>query len=1366
MKPIPSLNLNKHPYEVQNGALIDATNIIISNDNAVIQSENKLNNTNLYYYINGAINNADLNLSLNEILYIIPCSRELILFCKLSDDTIRLFRYNEDDVNYNDDEDYVPCEYCTQIEYSGGEFVGTFTYNNRNLIIAFSEYGDDLNIPLRTINLGEYKKDLAEIDKKQLEDTNFHPICIELKYPVGINYELKYGNAHKGIYYVFIRYKIGNNDYTQWINTNLHILLDNYNQEDIFSYWIGKNYPSGVNIPNNGNSEGAIGTLDISNDTEFTSRTFKINVTNTNYINIYKYYQLGFICVRKDTTLAYRSNDINVNTTTFEFDRNNVIEYSAQELIKTYYNYYNVRSLTNCRNRLYIGNYKEYDEKNLLTFIKQFNITLKINKVQCNLNRNIYKVNNDGDTFQGSYTIEADGKSRTIDTVDVIVKNGYYLLPLTNSFWIRNNTSELEDKFEEISIGSNTNATLDVYFNGKSHSKNIIGGSYYFAVPINGGNIDIVRYQITDAEPESILNDDTDGNYYDYYDGSYDNAHVNITKINQSDTNYTIYFETISLTITNSTTKINSDIDEQTENNQQAQTYSQTIDITTFIPGEYYNFFVHFVDKYGYVTKGYNIGLFNSITLDGTAKTHKFLNYIGDTLINIEYDNPHDSRTYNSNNNYIDLLNTFQINFELGYNGTIDIQDFVYFFISMEKFEKCTKLSGLCQFDTALKKGKFFANELNYADEINIDIDEFYTTPAQKVSKSSEYLNNQRVLNSVYKRQDNIINENNGTITSKELIIADTYNNILQQTFVNFQYNISNTQHLNNKDLMIGRFIKTVKIDNNTISGENNTKTDDDYRINMYLNSSKTLIPCSIYQMLDPTMSSFPNVQLIPNAYVTLCSAFKTINIFEQSVLYNDAIKVFQRINNSDNNLNISDYPFDIISWYDYKEVPEETIQINNKPDVTFFPTSGYNTEESYDKNFKVGTIFEIKNTTDLFQQKNMSVSESCPKTYTNYDSNLQYVYNFPKNIRRSNIIQDESNSNVWRQFEIEQYKVINENKGDVIKLISIGYYFIVHTQGSMFLFNSTNSIKSNEEQNIQLSNVDIWDIDYKEVLTSQLGYAGIQEEYSGLVGNFGYVFYDREAKRIYKYDNNQIEYIDNDITNFVKKLSNDIKCNIVEDVQRNRLLFRFYNDDNNYILSYNYRTGTFVSRHEYGTNNYYRGFSTKENIYLISSDKKNIFQFNELQYNNCDIHIMFNANYQFIKYIEYLIYRLCRISTTSVINYSPVEGMNYYYAGSELRVYTDLTDTGLIDVSNDNNTNVNTIGNYKQPYWKLGNWHFNTLRNKLKDYFDNNNIAENMSRIYGNWFVIEFKFNINDNPNDKIEIENVDVQLINGESI
>lgn len=1382
MKPIPKLNLNKHPYEVVNGAIIDATNIVLSNDNAVLQSENVLEDTNIRSLIE-QVKPTELNIY--NILYILGCNKEIVIFVQLIDNTsntsVHLFRYNEE---------LKQCIYCTEIDYNNGELIGTFTYNQNNLIIAFSEYDADIKVPLRVINLGEFGKELDELNVEQLNNKRLHSICPEIRIPeVTLSY--REGNCYKGWHYIFVRYKISKNNYTQWFNTNEYIFVDNFYNTRILDYTVDK---SVLKAPDNSttfsdNTNFFINTY-ISTDSNICDITYNCNIHHTLLNYDYKYFQVGIVVVRKDNTKVFRTDDIEINYTNnsfedynFNFASNFLLEYSLQDIITNYYNYYNVKSLTTCAGRLYIGNYEEREIKDIQEQLKNINVSIKFIKhiLDLNILTNIYQKEFITATLgdvkiylplqQGN---PSDSKTRFFTGADVI---GIFA----------NDTDYNTYNLSKLKLNDNDTIRFTYYKERTSENANPVKTTItikaselrFYPWDTKQTPDDLITGIIVHTENNGVIVDDLDRNCFtqqDYF--------PYIDQINGNNL-YDLYGYNFLYLLSNGR------VAALNFGTQFREDFNKTINESVLnscgiFPEQPYNFFIHFIDKYGNISNGFNLSEFkleandikfvyeNNIEADGQAYKVKTVNYsdniIDDNSANCLQNNKlGNSLIYSPNTaGTINYYLTGEISLDF---ADINIEDYGYigYCLSYEKFEKRIKHKGLSNAgDRHIRNYNssgqatvvnnrvlcFYNDDLNYNDEINVDVDTVFRYEVNEVNlsvfKSVTYSPSEDHTATVGIYHDNmtsLINmnySNNGAyeISNLNLYIADDYNNIGYNTMLMSNIDADEiTTALTYTELLKASLT--------------------DY----YTNENKTLIPCSKFNYSINNKLEFNT----KNSFFTKFTYIvQNLNIadFDNPIdlsFFDSTTKLFKPLpslfDETLANDSTSNYPYRLYSFYQFNDIPYESVQLNNKPDITFFPIN-LNTEN--DGDVIKGVIFELNHTTDLFQQKNFASYESYPKALDWYNKNNNYIYDFPKTIRRSNILQDESQEIRWRQFELEQYKNIIENKGNIIKLISIGYYFLVHTQGSLFQFNSTDTIKS-EENGIQLSNVDIWDINYKEVVTSQLGFGGIQEEYSGIVGNFGYIFYDRESQRIYKYDNNTIKYVDEDINNFIRKLK-DYKCYIYDDVDKNRLIFKFFKTSSpTIVISYNYLINTFISRHSY---NFYRGFNTKEYSYIINDDKSNIQQYNDNKYNTCDIHIMINDNYQFIKYLEFIIYRLCEIEKKEINNCSPVEGMNYYYGGDKLRVYSDMTDTGLININTNNDKdNVNILADYQKPYWKLGNWHFQTLRDKLANYIAKNSNDNDITRIYGNWFVIEFKFDIVDNTK-QIEIENIDVQTINAESL
>ena len=383
-------------------------------------------------------------------------------------------------------------------------------------------------------------------------------------------------------------------------------------------------------------------------------------------------------------------------------------------------------------------------------------------------------------------------------------------------------------------------------------------------------------------------------------------------------------------------------------------------------------------------------------------------------------------------------------------------------------------------------------------------------------------------------------------------------------------------------------------------------------------------------------------------------------------------------------------------------------------------------------------------------------------------DINIIYTDTFTKTIRRSNVIQDESSVNNWRKFELEQYKNINENKGAIIKILGLGYVLAVHTEHSLFMFKNVDSIKSSDEnKDIQLASIDIWDVNYQEFFTSKLGYGGISKEDHGIIDTFGYIWYDKYNNRLYRIDDNsKFNIIDSNIKCYLDNMDPDDVV-FANDKEHNRVLISFYKNGVALdTISYNYVINEFVSRHKYY---FINAYNTKKKLYLLGNGffhnfiEDHYLDIGTLPFYNNDftgayIDIIVNINYFDIKFIESIRYKLNQIITTQNDDNKRTKVKNIYYPGDYIRIYNDINDTGNIDAKTpDPNNNINKVENYNKPYWNLGNWNFSCIRNNIADYINNQLTNKEVSRFYGNYFIVRFMFDYN---NNRIEFESLDYKL------
>lgn len=1495
MSVVPKLNLNKHPKDCDNLSLVDARNIKISHDESCITNENSIITNDL---IQTTIHNVYRNNFL--IRGIIPINTGIVLFVQdynkveANINKLDIFVYNEKTID-KDENIYLA---YSGLSYHGGKITGTFTYNVENdLIIAFSEYDCNNNelVPLRTINLGNPDKAGAEDNGDIRQAESKLSIVPEVKIPSVINVEYVKGNAYKGWYYLFIRYKINKTDYTQWYPIGYPIYIDVINRNNIVRYIFNRDaFPGKTNDIDQLTSliigrtpwDGyGVGFSDyISDTTDICNETFKVAIKDLD-VN-YNIFQIGIICSSKSYTKSYKTFDIDIVKNTINYytiNLKNCEEYGSQELIATYYNYFNVKNIINYKNRLYIAGYNEnkIDEEEIINSVKNITVGLYATLINTSIAENtniredvtVYKENPNSYQFDESiYHFNAIieipfSKYFSCDDTDLVdfLDNG--------NNRINNYTIKASDLYITT---ANENNVIDT---------NRING-YFAIINVNYKNIDYSKNKIY----RIVINDDMS----------------NIKVINNMK---------IALQLGLPYIKTDKDFINRKLN-------------TTLIPGEVYNFFIHFVDKYGNFTNGYKIdntfpqhvnkdgnkvdGVVFIIPVSQMDFEHDRIDYvycsvdktakINDIVIKTmltsgyivtDYKNPADHmvRYYadynfitkelsreiqnelrpedydyvkntlidtakpfiNQNlnyefykiftfNNYINggdygfdnyinangdslfkvPFNNIGVNSHIVYRpyfNNINIpNNYVGYFISYEKFEKRSKYTGLLTINdfrntdtiiisgntnTVIKKDSlntmgsntmnFYCDNLDIDDTLELDFD-FLRIEGKNVF---DYYDIPKI--NYYQR-----NAPFGFVTDMNKVQTEGYNFEKVYPMPNYKLAVANSV----KDNRVG--VGTCIVIDNKYDLFVNATEKKDNDINLYRVSLVKDNP-NIYNNNNKTLIKFTDVFYNKNNTGIINTGLNGVYTYSGTIIYADTGVMFNETNgivtmqNSENQY----YPTTVSPKHNgtyendrpfmcYLQMPvidtvfHESKCFKNEPKPQSYVTKPGSKNDS--AQYRTGYMVTPANSIDLFENRQGSADQFNPKTYSNYREDIKDIDVHNKTIRRSNVIQDESRENGWRKFSLEAYKNIIENKGIITNLVGIGNLFLAHTEHSLFMFDLNNELKT-IGQNIQLHQPDVFDVAYKEIFTSELGYGGLQDKRSAIVDQFGYIFYNNDDNNIYRFDNNQLAIISNDIAEWlIKAKPNNVR--FAHDIRNNRLLIKFdydifrKNEDNstftqkrNLVLSYNYKTQNFISKHSY----YFRdAYNSKNKVYFINSFKSNnsiydaVYNFTEninnyCTYaniygyantvegfnNSCKLSFIINEGYDIIKFLEYITYKLYKIDESVNGDVpSPVKKLDTPYAGQWLRVYNDNINTNDINITVDNksidpNEHKNIFGNYKKPYWDLGNWNFSYLRNMIGNEDDQS--ATVMSRLYGNYFIIEFEFLMQDR---RIDFESLNYKI------
>ena len=1450
------LNLNKHPKDCEDYSLVDAKNVRVSDDFSCLQTEESIIDN---ITINQKLNSYQGSIS---IVGIIPCNKELIIFVDTGftstddDDAtiVELLRYNED-------ADAIIVAY-DKLKYYDGKIIGTFTYNvNNELIIAFSEYDGSKDVPLKTLNLGVWDGVNTTSAEQNFVDDKL-ALSPKVVIPSVSSFDYIPGNSYKGWYYYFIRYKINKTDYTKWYPLGYPIFIDTIELKNIFKYGLNGGTRNGSTIIDNfylnGISDHFSSKDDVANESVSLNienidinydyfqigfvcvsktyskgfRTSDINV-NQNYIysmNIsncieysvndlitenYNYYNVKNVINYKNR--LYISNYKELKTPEISQEDLNKIKLSISKTKKDLFDIKlrtidsdietNIENSSDGENEDYISAYPTLYNFGVILRQNEFfeyitdNIDFKYTYIKTNDDIKIYpstvvKTNIGANQYKFQLGFEINGIIYTAEFTSqrITTQFGYeYKFTVTASDF----TAQIP--IYKVFKYINTNNS----FNDRKKESTLLPGEIYsfYIHFVDKYGESTIGYKLQNNAKFKLLNSDVE-----YFPIPFYNSYLNITEyllvpLNQNvfDENHNLITNGLVVGTYNHVETSNSYF--FTQSATDIYTGITALDILSFntdIPDlKWYDLYYTSIDT---VWPPFSI----------------YINSNGDKLFKVPNHNDAYSEVSSnySFNTYIYSLNFNLNDFELpeGYIG---------YYFSYEKFESTKKIDGILTkvdiFNQDSIPNEYINN--NQSNINNLNHINFYSGSLDIDSANVDY-NCLRIYNNRF-----VINTDTTRLyisKDKNLLLAKypiNYNQMERPT--NTDIKIANTEFIN---IAISNI--KLKYANNIADGTLNVGTVLEIPLdnvlnnlllnNTYYRASLLKINKNIYTNENKVLIKFTNIYYkgVTNGTVnkglnghityqgTLIYNYNRFILSAENVILTEQFKpyypcpVYEGLN--DRYIGDVRPPISYIQQLCFNDSFYESKSFKNEPKVVTQNLELPTTKANDIVPFAINNIIAPLDSIDLFQELQTNQDKLNPKTYLAQSDSREYISQFDKRIRRSNVIADESLNNSWRIFPLEGYKDISENKGKITNLIGVGTTLLAHTEHSLFAFDGSNTLKTGDDNDVRLVLPDVFDIEYFEVFTSDMGVCGLQDKEAWVVGQFGYIFYDNDAHRFYKYASKKIEIIDFDIIQFLNiKIPYNVR--FAQDKERNRLLItftvfnKFYNilqeDTTQFTISYNYQLNRFISFHDY---TFTKGVNTKNILYLVyknkiycniydlehptivvttkhksqrrkysSSDNQYGYYMGNAASNSPMVSIIVNSSYSLMKTIEFLIYKLFKRinSTDDVLNSTDSrEQKKVPYSGYKLRIHNDLCDSDLIDVSIDTESSKNAFNNYKKPWWEFGNWNFNYFR----DTKQGTSSHDIMSRIYGNYFIIDIIFYDTNNPYpQKIEFENLDVKLI-----
>ena len=331
------LSLNRTPQSVDSNSLVFAKNIKVLKDNT-IGCDNSIEQILLLE--EGEVLVGEIVGVNNKIYYLIN-----------TDVTQNDIIINKSKIIEYDEETKSTIEVKCNWTYNGGVITGYTTINNNNdIILTICEYGSDVDVPIKHINITKSSYEDEESLYTQNPNIPITNLTLLATYTKTIP---------NGVYQFFIRYKIRDNFYTSWFPCSKECFAGT---SDVIK-----------------TIQGQLKNVNIHRDS---SKSFIFSVEHLykeEYANNYQNYQLGFILSHDDAVVARSWKSFNFDTKEiyFDYDKSSIKEVNIDEMLDSAYELFNVKNITYYKNKLYISNYKETDfNPNLSNVASAINVTL------------------------------------------------------------------------------------------------------------------------------------------------------------------------------------------------------------------------------------------------------------------------------------------------------------------------------------------------------------------------------------------------------------------------------------------------------------------------------------------------------------------------------------------------------------------------------------------------------------------------------------------------------------------------------------------------------------------------------------------------------------------------------------------------------------------------------------------------------------------------------------------------------------------------------------------------------------------------------------------------------------------------------
>lgn len=1366
-KIISKLNLNKSPQSVENNSLIYAKNIRLLKDGSIGPEGNI---TSVYSMIDDTIVGHIVG---NNKIYLLPSTGG------------KIYEYNEqnNEVNIID----------TNWTYHNGVIDGCVTTNNTGeIILTICESDADDLIPIKHINLSHAKPG----DESLYTQNPVVPF-------INLNLEGTYTKTiPNGVYQFFVRFKVRDNFYTNWLPCSKECFAGNHNESKTI--------------------QGKLRYTNIHTDAS-SSFVFNVDIVNEKYSEFYKSFQIGFIISHDDSTVARLWKEFPCDTKKIYFDYDSVSEYNIDDLLKVNYEIFDVKNIDFFRNKLYISNYKETNFNQEFD-VKDINVSLEIASASNKEYKfdNLPLIKDDSNTYYEYY-----GDNKFIDLINGETSKSNFEEIITKN---ESEVTTTDGGGCRMYCGFDDSINPDVYWIYKidaTKSKNLFKA---FGIDLETDYFDL---SLTEGPFSKVL--DLICTHTEYYKKG---------ETNGSKAKSSFIVPTAKTLITNPFNKYVhplQNIDNVSWFDGRSDSYEEFwIDsypqykyarfledkaLSTELMNDYLKKFVTSIQNNIFgetrylVTKvkllyGAKEIVIKSVGDPSVASDYECIKscvsvedvyaYLNTFLTNIKGVDPNNIENYWYEDNYYKgpitslaveytiltakvsgssdtiYVDTTKVNSSKIINLSINTSYFnndykvgqhntLLPFTSYEFFIHYVKNNSIITNGTSI--GVYSINQPNEKETLSIlypsfknihKVDNYSGWFISCIKKANEvckcfdyyYKDGRHYVSCI--EEDAMLSKSSDNIT---LILGGTEDEPKTITTEAKYYSSGSTDPLSmfggtgciswtdDDCLDVSGNLSNLIEEGMTIWLKNKSEANSNYV--QQLTKITPIIDINTDHYEDYENMNLPgyagivyklNNEVASSLYVVGTDVYNK-ETTDTDIIVNQNTSYIPNVSSKQNYIQSN---FNI----NYLSLTEEIVpRIRNAKD-----DSG---------NFK-NICLSINSLTSSDIYELQSMYRSYPRKYFSpVEDNT--ITEFNNTIRCSDVNTDEVYRNIFK-FEATNYYNIPCNKGIIVNMFSIANNIYVHTQHSLYKFSGYTSLTAKDGE-VSTKESDAFDTGISEIFDAENGFGGLSKKSHSLITYNAYIFYDASTKILYAYGGEgQMSDISRSIHKIFDKYVEDVI--FVEDYYNDRFFVNIKNSNGNICLSYNFVSKSFISIHDF---DFYEGFSSRGHCYFLNKNKKDIyrFEFNKicdyndfkktsiLTYLNSNteescIDIIYNQDYEKIKSLNYINWICCAINDFITKNLMAEEDIDFKYAGTKLLIYSDQCNTELIDLIDSNgnpkisnNASINDTESFKYPRYNCGVWslnYFRDIRND-NDLFKYGGYSDNKSLIYGKYFVVRFIF-------------------------